>query len=209
MERTPPTQLSLYGRDGHRKYLTPAERERFILASLACVRCEVGTLGLFLAYTGCRLSEALAITAGSIDRDECFVAILSLKKRRTDIIREVPLPVPLIERLALLHDLEHLPPGQSLWPWSRGQAWFLIKRVMQIAAIGAGPHATPKGLRHAFAIHGLRSGVPIHLLQRWLGHASLATTAIYAQAIGAEERAFAQLMWTPHRDLGSTVHRPL
>jgi len=37
---------------------------------------------------------------------------------------------------------------------------------------------------------------PRHLVQRWLGHASLRTTAIYGDVIGSEERAFAARMWT-------------
>jgi site-specific recombinase XerD len=40
------------------------------------------------------------------------------------------------------------------------------------------------------------SGVPLNLLQRWLGHAQLTTTAIYANAIGPEERQIAERMWT-------------
>jgi integrase/recombinase XerD len=37
--------------------------------------------------------------------------------------------------------------------------------------------------------------VPPHLVQRWLGHASLKTTAIYGDVVGPEERAFAARMW--------------
>jgi len=54
---------------------------------------------------------------------------------------------------------------------------------------------TPKGLRHSFGIHAIRSGVPLNLVQRWLGHASMTTTAIYLQAIGDEEREIAARMW--------------
>jgi integrase/recombinase XerD len=32
-------------------------------------------------------------------------------------------------------------------------------------------------------------------VQRWLGHASLRTTAIYADVMGPDERAFAARMW--------------
>jgi integrase len=56
---------------------------------------------------------------------------------------------------------------------------------MTEAGIADGPHATAKGLRHGFGLH-IRSGVPLNLVQRWLGHASIATTAIYLQAMGAE-----------------------
>jgi integrase len=39
--------------------------------------------------------------------------------------------------------------------------------------------------------------VPINLVQRWLGHASMTTTAIYLQAMGFEEREIAARMWAP------------
>jgi integrase/recombinase XerD len=65
---------------------------------------------------------------------------------------------------------------------------------MAAAAI-SGTHATPKGLRHGFGVSAFQSNVPPHLVQRWLGHASLRTTAIYGDVIGPEERAFAARMW--------------
>lgn len=34
------------------------------------------------------------------------------------------------------------------------------------------------------------------MLQKWLGHAQLTTTATYADAIGPEERDIAARMWT-------------
>jgi integrase len=67
---------------------------------------------------------------------------------------------------------------------------------MSSADICGGPHATPKGLRHAFGLHAIRSGVPLNLVQRWLGHASMNTTAIYLDAIGHEEREIASRMWS-------------
>jgi integrase/recombinase XerD len=53
----------------------------------------------------------------------------------------------------------------------------------------------PKGLRHAFGVSAFQSAVPPHLVQRWLGHASLRTTAIYGNVVGPEERSFAERMW--------------
>ena len=53
----------------------------------------------------------------------------------------------------------------------------------------------PKGLRHGFGVNAFQSNVPPHLVQRWLGHASLRTTAIYGDVVGAEERGFAARIW--------------
>lgn len=40
------------------------------------------------------------------------------------------------------------------------------------------------------------NGVPLHVLQKWLGHAQLSTTAIYADAVGKEEQDIAARMWS-------------
>jgi site-specific recombinase XerD len=55
-------------------------------------------------------------------------------------------------------------------------------------------HIGPRA--HAFGVGALRAHVPLNLLQRWLGHARISTTAIYAAASGPEEFAIAQRFWT-------------
>jgi site-specific recombinase XerD len=63
------------------------------------------------------------------------------------------------------------------------------------AAAMTGSHASPKGLRHGFGVIAVQASIPLHLVQRWLGHAQLSTTAIYAEAMGEEERAIAARLW--------------
>jgi integrase len=185
--------VSLYTRAGLRKYLNAAERARFIAAAKACPRADIGALCLTIAYTGCRISEALALTPASVDPESGFVAIRSLKKRKDAVVvREVPVPADLLNALAVIHRER---PTERLWKLSRSRAWQLIKQIMGDAGITPGIHATPKGLRHGFGLHAVRSDVPVTLVQRWLGHARLETTAIYLQAMGAEEREIAARMW--------------
>lgn len=185
---------SLYTAAGQRKYLTAAERVRFLDAAVACPRAELRTLCLTLAYTGCRISEALAMTSAAIEREAGFIAIRSLKKRkRSAVIREVPVPLNLFGVLDEVHGTDQS--DARLWPLSRSRAWQLVKGIMREAAVAEGPHMTPKGLRHSYGIHAIRSGVPLNLVQRWLGHASMSTTAIYLEAMGDEERQIAARMW--------------
>lgn len=187
---------SLYSPTGLRKYLTPAERARFIDAALACPRTDLRTLCLTLAYTGCRISEALALTAASFQPESGFIAIRCLKKRsRAVVIREVPVPEALFSAVEDVHAFSQLDADTRLWRLSRSRAWRLVKGVMVQAGVNVGLHATPKGLRHGFGLHAIRCGVPLNLVQRWLGHASMTTTAIYLQAMGFEEREIAARMW--------------
>jgi site-specific recombinase XerD len=85
--------------------------------------------------------------------------------------------------------------NRRIWRFSRTTAWRYVKRIMAEAGITGMP-AMPKGLRHGFGVKAFQCNVPPHLVQRWLGHASIATTAIYGDVIGPEERAFAARMWT-------------
>ena len=85
---------------------------------------------------------------------------------------------------------------RPLWPWARNTAWRHVKAVMAAADIPDGPHRSPKGLRHGFGVHAISSGVPLNMLSKWMGHASLEVTAIYADALGAEEQGIAARMWS-------------
>jgi hypothetical protein len=85
-----------------------------------------------------------------------------------------------------------------LWTWSRTTAWRRVKEIMAAGGITGTP-AMPKGLRHGFGMHAFQASVPPHLVQRWLGHASPRPTAIYGDAVGPDERAFAARMWSSSR----------
>lgn len=183
--------LSLHTTGGRRKYLTTAERARFMAAAAACPP-TVETLCLSLAWTGGRITEVLNLTHRDLDAEAGTVSVHCLKKRRTGVVREVPVPAALLMLLARVHGPGR--PDDRLWPMARNTAWRHVKAVMIAAGVGS-PASSPKGLRHGFGVHAVRSGIPLNLLQRWLGHADIATTAIYTDVIGAEEREIATRMW--------------
>lgn len=107
--------------------------------------------------------------------------------------RAVPVPPTLIRRLLEVH--RHNDGTEPLWSWCRTTAWARVKDVMARAGI-KGPRAMPKALRHTFGVHGLtQAQVPLNMMQKWLGHAKIETTSIYANAVGKEEQAIAARMW--------------
>jgi integrase len=191
--------MRLYDLQGQRKYLTPSERASFLQAARIAPEA-VRTFCWTLAYTGCRISEALALTAARVDLSDGVVVIESLKKRRKGVYRAIPVPPPFLIALDQAHDLSaaRRQPGGGigirLWQWSRATAWRHVRVVMKAAGIN-GLHATPKGLRHGFGIKAVASNVPLNMTQRWLGHSQLATTSIYLDAVGAEEKQIAERMW--------------
>jgi integrase/recombinase XerD len=195
----PEFSMQLYDIHGHRKYVTPAEG-RVFLRTLSSFPPEIRTFGGMLAHTGCRISEALNLTADRVDMSDGVVVIESLKKRRKGVFRAIPVPPVFLELLETVHHTtaaqasEDRGKGTHLWPISRPTAWRHICAVMERAGI-AGLHATPKGLRHGFGIKAVVSSVPLNMTQKWMGHARITTTAIYTNATGPEERLIAERMW--------------
>jgi integrase len=189
-----PSGMRLYDTQGHRLYLTGSERDAFRRAAENASR-DVRTYCHTLLYTGCRPSEALALTANRVDFQAQAVTFESRKKRRPGIYRAVPVPAALLDALDLVHGIRDCQTRARLWTWSLKTAYTRVVEVMEVAGI-AGPQASPKGLRHGFGVACIEKGIPLNLVQRWLGHAQLATTAIYADAVGEEERGIAARLWT-------------
>jgi integrase len=198
MREQPYDGLSLFGQSGSRKYLNAAERHRFIEAACRAPP-KIRLFCLTLGWSGARISEVLALTPASIDIESGVASIETLKRRKRGIVRQVPLPMDVFDDLDhefKLREAQRDPEqaNERIWRFSRTTAWRRVKEVMAAAGI-AGTPAMPKGLRHGFGVNAFQSNVPQHLVQRWMGHASLKSTAIYADVIGPDERAFAERMW--------------
>lgn len=185
---------ALYTHAGVRKYLNADERRRF-LAALGTARHEEAVFARLMFWTGARVSELLALRLSDFQLDAGIVAIRTLKRRRFSM-REIPIPPALTIELAgyVRHASLFASADPLLWRLHRVTAWRLVKEAMRQAGI-AGPQASPRGLRHGFAIAALQAGVPLTLLQRWMGHSRLSTTAIYLAVSGPEERELAARLW--------------
>ena len=180
----------LYDRTGRRKYLCDTELARF---HHALRKADPATRAFcqLIALTGCRISEALATTPKHLDTDAKRVIFRTLKRRKI-AYRAVPVPDSLMVELVAL--AQGLGDDQRLWSWARQTGWRKICAMMEMAEI-TGPMAMPKGLRHAYGIRAASKNVPPSIIQRFLGHADQATTAIYLDAVGEEERGFAERLW--------------
>jgi integrase/recombinase XerD len=182
-------------RSGKRLYLNADERHAFLKAATRQPG-EVRSFCETLHYTGCRISEALNLTVGQVDLDDSTITFQTLKKRRPGVYRTVPIPSQLVTTLELVHRIRaSRRANRPLWSWCRVTGWRYVKSVMDEAGIRPGPQMTAKGLRHAYGVNAISNGVPLNLLSRWMGHSAIEITAIYANAVGPEQRQLAEKMW--------------
>ena len=127
---------------------------------------------------GLRIGEAVTLEIGAIDSANRLLRITGKGNKQ----RLVPLPQPLLDDL------------RALWPTHRNPRWLFPKRdgsgpicrivlgqTFRSTLVKAGikQSATPHSLRHSYATRLLENGVDTRVVQILLGHANIATTAIY------------------------------
>src|SRR4029077_14752831 len=86
---------SLFDGSGRRKYLAGDECRRFLLSADGADP-KTRILCYLLAFTGCRISEALALTPQQLDVETQRVVFRTLKRRKITF-RAVPVPVSLLD----------------------------------------------------------------------------------------------------------------
>jgi site-specific recombinase XerD len=124
-----------------------------------------------LLGTGLRLGEALALEVGDIDLGR---GVINVRQAKGDRRRVAFVPVELVPRLAeWIRDLEG-----RLFPISARHAQRVIERMAREAGVAASAHA----LRHTVATRIYARTGDLGVVQRVLGHASVATTVRYARA---------------------------
>ena len=135
---------------------------------------------LTLCYgCGLRLSELLAVKVSDIDGERRWLRVEQGKGAKD---RLLPLSGTLLEQLRAYWRLYRSRdalfsgqvPGQPLCASSVQKVYTRTKAKAGVTKIG-GIH----GLRHAYATHLLEAGLPVHRLQRLMGHQNLQSTLRY------------------------------
>jgi integrase/recombinase XerD len=189
---------SLYATNGQRKYVNGEERSALAAALRSLPQAKRLFVQAFL-WTGARISEVLTVTPESCQIDAAVLTLRTLKRRRF-IVREMPVPRSFMQQLDKCFDLRTKQHDERLrctplWRFHRVTGWRLIKSIMARAGI-TGIRASPRGLRHSFGVTAIGKGLPLNLVQKLLGHASINTTTVYTDASGPEERAIVARLWS-------------
>ena len=134
---------------------------------------------------GLRVSEALAVEVSDLklDSEKPTLRIRQGKGGRTRIV-----PVHDDLSSALSNAIAYGPVRRGrIIEVTRSTAWRWVKdaadRAMEVRTISEGRKIGTHTLRHSAARHWLSSGIPINVVSRWLGHASLQTTLIYLEIL--------------------------
>ena len=133
--------------------------------------------------TGMRVSELTNITKRDVGSDQ-----ITIRQGKGHKDRIVPADSGLIDLLTLHSASINL--DDLLFPLSD----VAVRNICHKYQGDENLH--PHTLRHSFAIHCLKSGMNVRLLQKILGHTNLSTTAIYLDLIGEDIKdGYKKIQW--------------
>lgn len=142
-----------------------------------------------LYATGMRVTELVSLDLSNINPDPRAPYVRCTGKGAKE--RTIPFHDQALEALTdYLEDgrplLVRNPAEQALFVNRRGERltrqgfWLILKGYAQAAGLNNGDaKVTPHTLRHSFATHMLRGGMPLRNVQEMLGHANISTTQVY------------------------------
>ena len=180
--------------------LTQTEAETLLRAMIVRAADEPGPVGVrdvalleVLYATGVRVSELCGMDVDDLDRERRVVRVVG----KGDKERAVPMGEPAwraLERwLISRSELAGPQAGAAVFVGERGARINprVVRRIVHRALthVPGAPDLGPHGLRHAMATHLLEGGADLRSVQEMLGHASLATTQIYAHVTTDRLRA--------------------
>lgn len=176
-----PTTAVKAPRGGHKPKVVP-DRDQVLRLIDTAPDERLRAFVAVLAYTGCRISEALSIRWSDVS-DERIV----IRQGKGNKTRAVPVPATLATILKSWRKAQAQERLKAVW-WDESADWVLStdvgtqwdphnarKRFKPIADEVL-PGVTPHSLRHATATLLLEEGVPMKVVAELLGHSSTRTT---------------------------------
>lgn len=164
----------------------------------------------FLWKTGARAEETLGVRWVDVNFYDKHIRFETLKKSRKKVrgrkpIRKheriVPVDDELLKELLLWRQQLEEEIKRSKSPRKKERAkefvfpfgYSRLYKIVRSTVLEAGfdnERAHPHTFRHSFAVHLLKNGVPITVVQRLLGHTSIENTLIYTLIVQQEAEAF-------------------
>ncbi len=141
-----------------------------------------------LWQTGLRISEALGLTPENIDFNGSVLKAPTLKRRKP-MVRPIPLKPGLLGELARHIASRKTGENEPIFAIRRTRAFQIVRDACLAAGVERS-RSHPHSLRHSFAITCVLQGVPIPILNQWLGHAGLESTMIYSKVLAIDSRVF-------------------
>jgi len=149
----------------------------------AAMKPMIAMLTKVLWYTGLRISEALALTTVSLQRDGMDFKLQVMTEKAGKIkgqSKPDALPIPHMLGLDLVDYIrQHCSSGSLLFPIHRSTAWRQIRKCAALSGLPNWREIHPHSFRHGFVYDKASKGVHPYVLTKLARHRDLKTTLGY------------------------------
>lgn len=211
-----PRKLRVACQDTDKVYLSAQELERVRVAVLPATLVPVRDVFLFCCYTGLRYSDVLQLHGGNVEAlPDGSGRVLRLTQTKTRTKVSVYLTTAAWAVLEKYACAERSGVGARLLPVYQNQVMNrYLKRITRLAGVLSGVEVvevragqvlktmrpkhelvTMHTARHTFATQSLLRGMPVEVLQKILGHASIKTTLVYAKIVEDFQHQTMRRIW--------------
>lgn len=164
------------------KFLSEQEQENLLQS---CKSKKYRLAFLLMLDCGLRRGEVVNIQLGHIDFTKAILHVKSLKKRKDDVWRQIPIPPRTLEELAnYISNLSTRNPEAHLFPAGgksqSGRGGMNPRQIEKQMRKHTKGKFSPHALRHTYATRLVGKGVELLRVKKLLGHSSIQTTEIYA-----------------------------
>lgn len=203
-------------KEGHRRAITPEERESILAAS----ENHRGRLFIrFMLYCGLRPQEAAALQWKHVDLTENVVRVRQARKYSTGEIgppksssgvRDIPIPEILRSELSPGDPEEFVCSwnGEVVGRQTTNTMWNSIKQEMRKSGFPVADDLDLYCLRHTYCTDLQKAGVPINIARELMGHSSIHITAQIYTHTGSEEKKSAVALLDKHLKAATATNTP-
>lgn len=160
--------------------------EEIEMLRIACETTLENTLLETFFTTGCRIGELQRVNKKAIDWNDRTITIIGKGNKERTVFFDVRCGIWLKKYLKERNDNDvalfvterrYKDNGNQPRRMSKDQMRWVLNRIAKRAGI---KNVYPHRLRHSYAMHLLRNGAPLEVIQQFLGHADINTTRIYS-----------------------------
>lgn len=173
------------------RFLTPEEEQRVLAWFTHMGMDEMHDLVIVLVDTGLRVSEALSIKPLDVDYRTNLISVWENKA-------DHPRSIPMTRRVGAVMRARATPMG--FFELNRYQADAKWDRMRASIGLSADDQFVIHALRHTCASRLVQRGVPLKVVQEWLGHKTISTTLRYSHLAPANLQAALAVLESPIRD---------
>jgi site-specific recombinase XerD len=203
LPKDPANPSPTFGAHYEKEVYTPEEVRALLNAnpSRSATATRNRALIATLWQSGLRITEALDLRPEDFDLDRSEIHVRHGKGDKARRVQTGPDAVEAVRTWLVTRASVSTTKASPLFCTLQGgkQKSTYVRGMLQRQAAKA--HWTkrihPHGFRHTFAVNLARNGVPVPMIQRQLGHDSLATTSVYLSAISTDDvrDAMATVEW--------------